>query len=296
MSLISRKEMAADLAEVHERMFKCPHCGSSMKVTDRKSLVCTRRHTFDFARQGYVHLAGTSVKTQYGKELFEARRKLLAETGWFRRLDETVAAFVAEQTPERDGLRILDAGCGEGTHLAEICGQLVRRGRNATGFGVDLAKEGIMTAARSYREQIWVVGDLARTPFADGSFDVILNILSPSNYGEFRRLLKPGGLLVKVVPGPDYLLELRKSFFDDPGKQAYSNEAVVDRFRERFRMLDRMRLRHAVPLNREDAEALVLMTPLGWNVPEEKVRAFLERRPREITLDLEIIAGQTAEG
>ena len=53
---------------------------------------------------------------------------------------------------------ILDTGCGEGSHLVKICEQL----QNATGIGIDIAKEGIVSAAKFHREQIWCVGDLAK--------------------------------------------------------------------------------------------------------------------------------------
>ncbi|MDZ7835836.1 MAG: hypothetical protein U5K84_11455 [Alkalibacterium sp.] len=49
--------------------------------------------------------------------------------------------------------------------------------------------------------------------------------MSPSNYEEFDRLLKPGGRVIKVIPGEDYLKELRAL---QPGRQAgsHSNKEV----------------------------------------------------------------------
>ncbi|WP_415783032.1 hypothetical protein [Brevibacillus invocatus] len=51
---------------------------------------------------------------------------------------------------------------------------------------MDISKEGIRIAARSTSD-IWCVGDLAHCPFKDQSFHVILNLLSPSNYSDYRR-------------------------------------------------------------------------------------------------------------
>src|SRR5699024_11433583 len=56
---------------------------------------------------------------------------------------------------------------------------------------------------------LWLVGDLANTPIGDGSCQVILNIFSPANYMEFKRVLAPNGLVEKVVPRANYLKELR---------------------------------------------------------------------------------------
>jgi len=39
--------------------------------------------------------------------------------------------------------------------------------------------------------------------------DARTDVLTPANYDEFRRVLSPDGMLVKVYPGQDYLREIR---------------------------------------------------------------------------------------
>lgn len=39
----------------------CPLCGEMLKKTE-KSLICPNRHSFDIARQGYVHLLPVQSK------------------------------------------------------------------------------------------------------------------------------------------------------------------------------------------------------------------------------------------
>ncbi len=56
-----------------------------------------------------------------------------------------------------------------------------------------------------------MIGDLANLPLLDNSIDILLNLLSPANYQEFARVLKPGGLLIKVIPGSEYLKEVRQA-------------------------------------------------------------------------------------
>ena len=57
---------------------------------------------------------------------------------------------------------------------------------------------------------LYFVADLAHLPFKDGSIDVIVNILSPINYKDFKRVLSDDGLVYKVIPETGYLKELRK--------------------------------------------------------------------------------------
>ncbi len=75
------------------------------------------------------------------------------------------------------------------------------------------AVAGIVSAAKQEREAIWCVADLAAAPFRNRSFDAILNILSPSNYAEFERLLSDDGIVLKVIPRSGHLKELRRFLY-----------------------------------------------------------------------------------
>ncbi len=139
-------------------------------------------------------------------------------------------------------------------------------------MGIDIAKEGILAASRHYPEQIWCVGDLAKSPFAKSSFDTILNILSPANYEEFKRLLTPGGCVVKVVPQSRYLHELRAQLYADSDKESYSNDQIVARFKESFMEVNVKRVTYTTPLATELIPELLEMTPMGWH---KKKKALL---------------------
>ena len=129
-------------------------------------------------------------------------------------------------------------------------------------------------------------------PFQNKQFDIILNILSPSNYVEFNRLLKDDGLVIKIVPQTDYLKELREIVYDEPEKQAYSNADTVDLFKENFQMVSTSRIQYTVKLDNPLIHALVRMTPLTWAASEEKLKEFLESESAELTVDLEILIGK----
>jgi len=289
LSKITKREKSARYVRQFESMFACPICQSSMKVYELKSLICSNNHAFDFTKQGYVNLLTHPPKTKYSKDLFEARKTIIADDGLFDPLTETIAEFL-KQT---NSATILDTGCGEGSHLVNICDRIrADEKKTVTGTGIDIAKEGIFTAAKNYPEMIWVVADLANTPFQDKQFDVILNILSPSNYTELNRLLKPDGYVMKVVPGSGYLKELREAFFDETDKQSYTNAQTVALFEEHFQMTDRLSVQYTKELDPSSMSSLIKMTPLTWTIPGEKVQSFIESNTNQITVDLEILIGR----
>ena len=66
-------------------------------------------------------------------------------------------------------------------------------------------------AAKASPPVLFVVANADRfLPYADQSFDFVTSIDSRVNAAEFGRVLKPGGLVLVAVPGPDDLIELRE--------------------------------------------------------------------------------------
>ncbi len=115
--------------------------------------------------------------------------------------------------------QILDVGSGTGQCLAGLNSLYPRAQITA----LDLA-HGMLAEAR--RKQGWwkrrqgrfkfVCGDAEQLPLADKSVDLLFSNLAlqwcgdlPQTFREFRRVLKPGGLLMFSTFGPDTLKELR---------------------------------------------------------------------------------------
>ncbi|MCM3118722.1 methyltransferase domain-containing protein [Neobacillus sp. MER 74] len=290
----NKRIMSVNYISNYESMFACPICHKSMKVLESKSLICSNYHTFDFAKQGYINFTSHLVKTKYGKELFEARRKLITDGDFYEPLSQAITKIINEQfVKTNETISILDTGCGEGSHLSNIC-DIINSDffKGVVGIGIDLSKEGIMDASKNYTNKIWVVSDLANTPFKSKQFDVILNILSPSNYAEFNRLMKSDGVVIKVVPQSGYLKKLREHLFTKPEKQNYTNVDTIEKFNKSFQFVDTLRLSYTRSLNKSLIEWLVQMTPLTWTATKERVESFLNKDSAQITVDLEILIGK----
>ena len=271
--------------------FRCPHCKGPLQVINSKSLKCTKNHTFDFAKQGYVNLMTHPSKSHYDKKLFDARQKIVMESNLYTLLHNKISKVIKGYFDEHPTFPflILDAGCGEGSHLHKILDEC--RNTAITGVGLDISKDGIVMAAKKYQEPIWLVGDLAKSPLEDQSFHLILNILSPSNYKEFKRILVPNGLVIKVVPRPGYLKEIREVFFEDTAKVTYKNDDTVELFKRHFKLIDVLNLCYTKRLNKAERINLVQMSPLSWNAEKTDVDSFINQDSSDITVNLDILIG-----
>lgn len=264
-----------------------------MHTGEPANLHCDNRHSFDLAKQGYINLLATSVKaSKYDTQLFLARQKL-NECGFFRQLLTAMSECIKANThlDGQEQLVILDAGCGEGSHLAGLVTSLSTAGQRMVGIGIDIARDGIRLAASSHDHMLWCVANLARTPLQDGTCDLILNILSPANYSEFQRLLRPKGIVIKVLPGPDYLQELRAALYTGSGKETYQNKESVQQFKHHFKLLHTKAVYYQQPLTAADLENLLRMTPLAWNADADALQAIGKKGLKQITVDATILVG-----
>lgn len=272
--VLSRRAEGIELLRTHEDKFICPHCAQPVTISEEGRVSCSSNHSFDVAKQGYVNMLTHAVQSMYTKELFTSRKQVL-ESGLYDEVQRALASTITS------GAVVLDTGCGEGTHLTRICQQA-----KAFGIGIDLAKEGIIEAARHYKDEAWIVGDLAKSPFRAETFDAIFNILSPANYDEFKRLLKQGGRVVKVVPAENYLVELRQQLFADSEKESYSNAQTVARFQEAFTHVTEQRVTTTMALPPALVPHLLKMTPMGWHRDEAQQLTLTH-----ITIDVVILVG-----
>lgn len=277
----------------HEHVFACPLCSKPMKVIPYTSFVCSSGHCFDFAKHGYVNLLTRPPKTKYDTSLFAARQHMNA-SGFFEPLISRISQGIDQNMPPHlEPLRLLDAGCGEGSHLVSLQQKILERTKIAPlGVGLDISKEGIKIAAKRSSNTIWCVADLARCPVMDRSFSVILNLLSPSNYAEFHRILADDGIVIKVIPESHYLQELREALHQHTLRDTYSNKRIQELFKRHFSLIGMERVTYSILLQKEELHSLGRMTPLSWGTSDALLQRWTNQEQAEVTVDFSILYGK----
>ena len=250
-------------------LFCCPLCAAPLERA-AGAYRCPGGHSFDIAKEGYVHLLPPNQKHSAlpgdDREMVLARREFLSE-GYYQPLLNTLCSRILALSGETPAF--LDAGCGEGWYTAGVAQALRAAGRRPQIAGTDISKFALRTAARREKGAEFAVASSYRLPLADGGVDVLLNCFSPLALEEFRRVLKPGGWFLYVVPGAEHLWEMKEILYDKP----YPNE-------EKETPYEGFAYREIVPVDgtvllerREDLQNLFRMTPYFWKTP----RAGAER-------------------
>ena len=146
--------------------------------------------------------------------------------------------------------------------------------------GTDISKFILRRAAKRERAIEFAVASSYHLPVADGSIDLQINCFSPLALAEFRRVLKPGGTMLYVVPSEMHLWELKEVLYDEP----YPNEVKQTPY-EGFAYEEIRHVERVIHLPcQEDIHALFRMTPYCWKTP----RAGAERLTALKELDCRI--------
>ena len=209
--------MGIDKFQQTEGLLRCPLCKDGLRM-EGASLRCGKGHCFDISAKGYVcFLPGGKPSGRYNRAFFESRRRIL-EAGFYDHILEGIQSL--------SGLRqakvILDTGCGEGYYAKRLREEL-----DACVLGLDYSQDGIRLAASGGNRVCWMAADLANIPLRDHRAECVLNLFTPANYGEFGRVLATGGLLVKAIPGPEHLAELREQVRGRLRRVAHSGRQLL---------------------------------------------------------------------
>ena len=263
--------------------FACPICQENLTLVE-SSLKCNNRHSFDLAKFGYVNLAPQIKQSaNYDKENFQNRQQIL-EAGFYQAILDAVSDLLASSKTTKV---ILDIGCGEGFYSRK----LQERHPDKTLYAFDISKDSVQIAANSEPNWAvnWFVGDLARLPIKDASMDILLDIFSPANYGEFRRVLSKDGILIKVIPTENHLKEIRQRVQNQLTNKDYSNQDIKNHFQEHFTILSSQTVSLTKPITADQLQALLSMTPLLFHVDQTKIDWS---QLTEITIEAEILVGK----
>lgn len=273
-------QRSQEFIHTYSDLFQCPICQARMQAS-QMNLRCNNGHQFDLSKKGTLYFLNHQIKTEYQKKMFEHRR-IMIKSGMYQPLLEFLAGYCKNE-------QVLDVGCGEGSFLQEIAKEVTLQ----PSIGFDIAKEGIYLATEDTHNIFWCIADLTNMPFYKQSFSTILNILSPSNYAEFYRVLQKDGQVIKVVPQSDYLKELREAFYpDDASKQNYSNELVIQKFKQAFSLNEHKRITYSFKVPQEKQLSLLEMSPLEWGVSEDQKERLSQKPLEKVTVDLDVLIGK----
>lgn len=247
--------------------FICPFCKNSL-INDEKRYYCENGHSFDKAKEGYIHLLPVNKMHSKipgdTKEMVLSRRRFL-QSGLYNifsdKLNETVLSYV------QNGTKIVDCGCGEGFYTKRLRESLSSF-ENISFSAFDISKFAVKYASKSDKITEYAVASIFDIPIDDKSSDIIINIFAPFAENEFLRILKKDGIMIYAVPSENHLLGLKKIAYDNP----YKNE-IKETIYEGFELVSRIPVRDNITINDSSLiDDLFTMTPYYWKTDVEGSR------------------------
>lgn len=286
----------------------CPVChGRLERQPGGKNYRCAHGHSFDLSSSGYLHLllSGQMRSKVPGdnKQMVAARRHFL-EAGYYQPisdcLNQRILDFCAAR--KKAPLLLADAGCGEGYYTARLVRELLHSGVDCQAVGMDISKYAVDYAARTAsRDAVlsqtnadgepvlrYAVASLFDLPLKDHSCQVLINLFAPVCPGEFRRVLKRGGILVFAVASTKHLWELKQRIYDTP----YENEKTDQKY-EGFTLLDKCKVNRVISIDsQEQIDNLFTMTPYYYKSSVETADRVHSLGKLETQIDVDIITYQ----
>jgi SAM-dependent methyltransferase len=150
----------------------------------------------------------------------------LFKNSWFNAINDNFMATIFEDLARRHKIaNALDVGCGNGLFGADL-----KKKTSCHMTGVDGSKFALVQAKKAGYDEVRSCGDLCGKPlpFPDASFDfalckdVLEHMLFPlALLYQIKRVLKPGGLLLSLVPN-HFTLPARIRFLFSGDVDTYS--------------------------------------------------------------------------
>lgn len=256
----------------NDKLLICPLCKEELFL-EKHSLRCNNKHTYNISKKGTVSLVSHShVKESkiYNYDLFYHRRQFIQKM-FYQQLYDKIVEIINKNFDKQ--INIVDLGCGEGTHTKNIL-DLIKI--DYMYYGLDYSKTAIdMASYYNSKSRFYFVADVNNIPIENNSIDLIIDILSPYNNLEIKRLLKHNGIFVKVAPGENYLKELR---IVTNISEYNKNMEIEENLSKNFKVIKKEQVINTCPVDKEDFLHLLKMSPMYNN----DVRNI----PETITFDL----------
>lgn len=268
-------------------MIICPVCSKKMTKIERK-YICERAHNFDISKYNHVNLLLSNQKNSKipgdSKEMVLSRKNYL-EKGYYKGISDGVNQVVENYLSDKKQLNILDIGCGEGYYTNRLKKKLDELNIKSNIVGIDISKEAIISAAKSYKDMEWIVASASSLPIENEALDFIICMFAKIIPEENMRVLKKGGKLIVVSTGENHLLQLKEVVYESVRKDFYS--PIEDL--KMFRHLETVNLKYNIEiLERESIENLFNMTPYRWRSPQKGIEKLFELDKLTTTVEVNI--------
>lgn len=250
-------------------MFICPICRLPLAKSGG-AYVCGSGHSFDISRRGYVNLLRSQSSKTHGddKTMSQARRSFL-NRGYYRRLRDCICKLTTAYPAA-------DICCGEGYYLEGLSKP------GCSVVGTDISKAAVDYAARrSYEgEPFLAVANCMDLPLADESIGTAVSVFAPLSESEIARILKKDGKLIRVLPGRDHLIELKRAVYDNAKYNPPDNALMSD-----LKLCSAENLRYSVHLaDGSDVRSLFTMTPYYYRTDHSGMQRLREISSLDLTL------------
>lgn len=278
-----------DTASANSKFLRCPLCNKSMRLK-KFSFICKKNHCFDITAKGYLNFVPHQPQTIYDPTMF-ANKRAVYEAGFY---DPVVAKLVEVATPfiagQEKAISCLDAGCGEGFYSLALYNELKKIAPTHF-FAMDIERNALKMAAPKSAYISWFVADINHIPLKKRGVDLLFNILTPANYAEFKRILTPHGHLIKIIPGRQYLQEIRTNVQDQLKSTAYDDTRVLEYFQKNCRNVKVHEIGYTLAVPPSLSAPFYCMTPMTQGLALD-----IDALPvlSEITIHFQILVGQFA--